>query len=70
MIHCRLHMLMAERRINISELHRETGLSRTLLTLMYKDEVSRIDIASLDKLCEFFNCDVGDILTREQKLSD
>jgi putative transcriptional regulator len=68
MIHCQLHMLMAQRRINISELHRETGLSRTLLTLMHKDEVSRIDIASLDKLCEFFNCDVGDILTRKEKL--
>lgn len=70
MIHCRLHMLMAERRINISELHRETGLSRTLLTLMHKDEVSRIDIASLDRLCEFFNCDVGDILTRGEKNKD
>ncbi|MBP7179167.1 MAG: helix-turn-helix transcriptional regulator [Moraxellaceae bacterium] len=67
MIHCRLHLLMAERRINISELHRETGISRTLLSLMYKDEVSRIDIESLDKLCDFFDCDVADILTRKVK---
>ena len=55
-------MLMAEKRMNISDLHRETGLSRTLLTLMHKDELSRIDLASLNTLCNYFDCEVGDII--------
>ena len=62
MISCRLHMLMAEKRMNISDLHRETGLSRTLLTLMHKDELSRIDLASLNTLCNYFDCEVDDII--------
>lgn len=62
MINCRLHMLMAEKRMNISDLHRETGLSRTLLTLMHKDELSRIDLESLNTLCNYFDCEVGDII--------
>ncbi len=62
MISCRLHMLMAEKRMNISDVHRETGISRTLLTLMHKDQLSRIDLESLSKLCDYFSCDVGDIL--------
>jgi len=62
MISCRLHMLMAEKRMNISDLHRETGLSRTLLTLMHKDELSRIDLESLNTLCNYFDCEVGDII--------
>ena len=55
-------MLMAEKRMNISDLHRETGLSRTLLTLMHKDELSRIDLESLNTLCNYFDCEVGDII--------
>ena len=53
---------MAEKRMNISDLHRETGLSRTLLTLMHKDELSRIDLESLNTLCNYFDCEVGDII--------
>jgi len=66
MIQCRLHMLMAERRLKVVDLHRETGLSRTLLTLMHNGTISRIDMESLDKLCEYFDCEVGDILKRER----
>lgn len=58
-------MLMAQKRINISELNRETGISRTLLTLMHKDDVSRIDLESMNKLCAFFDCSVGDIFEYE-----
>lgn len=65
MIKCNLHMLMAQKRINISELNRETGISRTLLTLMHKDDVSRIDLESMNKLCAFFDCSVGDIFEYE-----
>lgn len=68
MINCNLHMLMAKKRINISELHRETGVSRTLLTLMHKNEVSRVDIESLNVLCEFFECTVSDLLTYEKAI--
>ena len=68
MINCNLHMLMAKKRINISELHRETGVSRTLLTLMHKNEVSRVDIESLNVLCEFFECTVSDLLTYEKSI--
>jgi putative transcriptional regulator len=69
MISCRLHMLMAEKRMNISDLHRETGLSRTLLTLMHKDELSRIDLASLNTLCNYFDCEVGDIILYQKDQS-
>jgi len=70
MITCKLHMLLAERRLTVADLHRETGISRTLLYLMFNDELSRVDIASLDKLCEFFNCQVSDLLAYRQQETD
>ena len=62
MIRCNLYRLMAERRMKISDVMRETGIRRTMLTLMYRDEVQRLDMDALDRLCWLFNCEVGDIL--------
>ena len=53
---------MGERRMNIADVMRETGIKRTMLTLMYKDEVQRLDIEALDKLCRLFECKVQDLI--------
>lgn len=53
---------MGERRMNIADVMRETGIKRTMLTLMYNDEVQRLDVEALDKLCRLFSCNVQDIL--------
>ena len=62
MIRCHLGRLMGERRMNIADVMRETGIKRTMLTLMYKDEVQRLDIEALDKLCRLFECKVQDLI--------
>ncbi|MEK6789656.1 MAG: helix-turn-helix transcriptional regulator [Pseudomonadota bacterium] len=62
MIRCHLSRLMGERRMNIADVMRETGIKRTMLTLMYNDEVQRLDVEALDKLCRLFSCNVQDIL--------
>lgn len=68
MITCHLNRLMADRRLNVSEVARETGIKRTMVDLMYKNEVQRLDIEALDILCRYFNCTVGDILEYESAL--
>ncbi len=62
MIRCHLGRLMGERRMNIADVMRETGIKRTMLTLMYKDEVQRLDVEALDKLCRLFECKVQDLI--------
>lgn len=54
--------------MNIADVIRETGLKRTMLTLMYKGEVQRLDMEALDELCRLFNCSVGDILEFDPSL--
>lgn len=61
MIKCRLNILLAERRMNVAELHRQTGVSKTMLYLMYNDEASRIDLEALEKVCRCLGCSVGDL---------
>lgn len=48
--------------MKISDVLRETGLSRNTVTLMYKETAQKIDIEALDKLCQLFACEVADIL--------
>lgn len=62
MVRCHLARLMGERKMKISDVLRETGLSRNTVTLMYKETAQKIDIEALDKLCHLFQCEVGELL--------
>jgi len=62
MIRCHLARLMGERKMKIVEVARATGLNRNTVTLLYKEKAQKIDLDALDKLCRFFECEVGDLL--------
>ena len=64
MIRCHLARIMGENKMRISDVARETGLSRATLTLLYKETAQKIDLEALDKLCLFFDCELKDILER------
>lgn len=61
MIRCHLGKMMGERKMKISELARETGLHRNTLTLLYRETANRVELDAVDKLCEFFGCEVGEL---------
>jgi len=58
----RLPILLGEKRTRISEVCRKTGISRTTLTALYYDKGKGIYFDVLEKLCVYFDCNVGDIL--------
>ena len=62
MIRCLLARLVGEREMRISDVMRETGLSRTTITLLYKETAIKADLEALDKLCELFDCQLGELL--------
>lgn len=62
MIKCHLARMMGERKLKISDVIRETGLSRNTVTLLYKETAQKVDLEAIDKLCVLFNCQVGDLL--------
>ena len=63
-IRCHLARLMGERKLKIVDVARETGLNRNTVTLLYKETAQRIDLDAIDKLCELFECEVGDLLEK------
>ena len=64
MIRCHLARLMGERKMRISDVMRETGLSRTTVTLLYKETALKVDLEALDKLCDLFDCEIQDLLQK------
>ena len=62
MIVSKLAQLLAERFLRISDVNRETGLARATLANLYYRRTKQIDLETLDKLCSYLQCSVGDIL--------
>ncbi len=62
MVKCYLSRLMGERKLRIADVARGAGVNRNLVTLLYYERAKRIDFESLERLCRFFNCTVGEVL--------
>ena len=57
-----LSVRLGERRMKITSLARETGISRGTLTRLYHDEADRVDLDVISRLCQSLGCSVGDLL--------
>lgn len=64
MIKCHLSRLMGEHKMKIADVARETGLHRNTITLLYNETASRVDLDAIERLCELFNCSVGELFER------
>lgn len=62
MIKCNLSRMMGERKLRIAAVARATGVNRNLVTLLYYERAKRIDFESLERLCRFFGCQIGEFL--------
>jgi len=50
--------------MRIADVSRETGLNRNTVTLLYRETAARVDLDAIDRLCELFECEVGELLER------
>ena len=62
MIVCNLPVLLAERRMKVADVARETGMSKTTLHKLYNGQSTRIDFETIEKLCLLLHVEVGDLL--------
>lgn len=62
MIRCHLSRLMGERKLKVIDVARDTGIHRNMVSLLYKETATRVDLSDLEKLCRYFNCSPGELL--------
>ena len=45
---------------------KDTGITYGTILRWKKNQLDRADFSTLDRLCEYFDCEVGDVLERER----
>jgi len=50
------------RRIPYREIQRKTGIATSTLSSLANNEVRRYDANTLSRLCDYFQCEVGDLI--------
>ena len=62
MIKCHLSRVLGERKLKISDVARDTGINRGTLTRMYHETLMRVDLETINTLCEYLSISVGELL--------
>lgn len=57
----KLRKLLAERNINITQVHKDTGLSRPTLHSLTKEVSKSVQINTLTTLCNYFDITPGEL---------
>jgi putative transcriptional regulator len=63
-IRVRLRDLLEKRGMAQTELQARSGLGYSTINALYHEKTERIEFATLEKLCEVLECEVGDVLER------
>lgn len=65
MIKCRLRVLLAEREMNQKDLSEKTGIQPMTINKMYNNNIVRVPLDAIDKICEALQCEISDLFNRE-----
>lgn len=62
MIRIKVSELLGRHKMTQKSLSEKTGIRPGTVSALYHETVKRLEIEHLDKLCEVFNCQPGDLL--------
>ena len=70
LVRCNLSTLMGKKRYSIKYVHEITGLARNTISNLYYDKATRIDFATISKLCAAFGCGIDELLSVEDQVEN
>ena len=62
MIVIRVDMMLAKRKMSVTELTEKVGLTMANVSLLKNGKVKAIKLSTLNKICEVLQCQPGEIL--------
>ncbi len=62
MIIVNLDIMLAKRKMSVTELTEKVGITMTNISLLKNGKVKGIKFSTLEKICEILGCQPGDIL--------
>ena len=61
-----LNVMMAERNVKSKDLAAHLGITEANLSLLKQGKVKGVRFETLERICEYLDCQPGDILRREK----
>ncbi|HOP75199.1 MAG TPA: helix-turn-helix transcriptional regulator [Bacillota bacterium] len=61
-IHSKLSTILGAKRLKMADVVRGTGLARDTVRNLYYDKTRRVDYEVLEKICDYLDCALEDIL--------
>lgn len=58
------------RRLTQRKLAEQTGIASTTLSRLYNNDFTRVDTSTVERLCEYFSCDIGDLFILKETAED
>jgi len=52
---------MGEKKLRVADVARAIGVHRNAITLLYEETATRVDLDTVNKLCEFLECEIKDL---------
>lgn len=52
---------MGEKKLRVADVARSIGVHRNAITLLYEETATRVDLDTVNKLCEFLECEIKDL---------
>ncbi len=65
MIIVNIDVMLAKRKMSVTELSEKVGISLTNISLLKNGKVKGLRFETLDKICNVLDCQPGDILERK-----
>jgi putative transcriptional regulator len=62
MIRIHLGKLLGERKMKMSQLSQQTGISKNAISVLYYEKTKGIQFDTLEKICKVLDCSVCDLL--------
>lgn len=60
-------VLLAEQKKKMSDVEKDTGLSKNSIRSLYYETSKGIQFDTLVKICSYLNCEIGDLLKIEKE---
>ncbi len=64
MIRCELSTILGLKKLKVADVARDTGINKNTLHRLYNETATRVELDVVDKLCEYLNVEVGDLLKK------
>ncbi|MEN3952871.1 helix-turn-helix transcriptional regulator [Iodidimonas sp. SYSU 1G8] len=69
-IRVRLAVMLAERNVKSKDLAEFVGITEANLSLLKQEKVKGVRFDTIDRICQFLNCQPGDLLRYEPEEDD